>query len=295
MLLRWQAIFVFCLLIGGVLPASAKPLVVVSIKPLALLVAAVADEQVQTAILMPANSSPHTWQMRPADRALLDQANLIIWMGPALEGMMVRMLQNPALAGKSLTLKAGDAATGHDDHALESAHDHQEDPHDWLNPEKARQMARLIAQSLSRLPGVDAAKIAVATRRFEERLSAEEAGIRAQIGQLPALSIFSYHAAFQQFADSYQLPVANTYTLNPALHPGARHLESLRKQMHAAAAPCVITEPQFNPRWWQSLISETRVAVITWDPLASKIPISNTGYIEFQQSLSAALLGCVKS
>ena len=65
--------------------ALAAPQVVVSIKPIHSLVASVMKGIAEPQLILKGAGSPHTYQMKPADAELLQNAEIVFWIGPDLE------------------------------------------------------------------------------------------------------------------------------------------------------------------------------------------------------------------
>lgn len=298
--------------------AEGQPRIVTSLKPLELLVRAVAHDQVQVTTLVPAGSSPHTYQLRPSERRDLASADLVFWVGPGMENFLTRLLTGPDFRNRTVALAAlEDDAEHHDDHGhdhaghdddqhghdqepeVEAAHDHGhdhgdgEDPHIWLDPALARQMAQHIAHHLKELEGVDAAAIDQHLAAFNHDLDGVEQEILSELKLARELAIFTYHDAFRRFAEHYGLTIAGVLTLSPERTPGARHLAEVQKRLNSATQACLLTEPQFNRQWWDSLMSDVDIPVSTWDPLAGDIEASPQGYTLFQQSLANAVMACL--
>ena len=68
-------------------PAAALE-VVVSIKPLHSLVAGVMGDTGTPGLIVRGSASPHTYSMRPSDAAALENAELVIWIGPGIEAVL---------------------------------------------------------------------------------------------------------------------------------------------------------------------------------------------------------------
>lgn len=308
--------------------------IVTSIKPLGLLVRAIAPDSVNVTTLVPAGSSPHTYQMRPSQRRALEQADLVVWIGPDMETFLIRMLSGEDFSSRTLTLMAdGDPAEHdhdhdhashddhghHDDHAPDhepshhdhgedhaeheshdrhSGHDHHdhshgEDPHTWLDPQLGLAMAEQLRDRLATLPGIDSEQLDRNLARFRIALTGAERRIQQQLIPAREISLFTYHDAFRHFAEHYNLAIAGILTLNPERSPGARHIAEVQEQLRASTQPCLLTEPQFNQQWWRSITEGMDLRFSTWDPLASEIPDTADGYIQFQQSMADAVLACL--
>ncbi|WP_018403373.1 zinc ABC transporter substrate-binding protein [Marinobacter gelidimuriae] len=313
--------------LAAALPAAAETNIVTSIKPLELLVRAVATDDVTVTSLVAPGGSPHNYTLRPSQRRALEQADAIFWVGPEVESFLTRLLANNEFSGRTHQLMGqtdnhseeaphadDDQSREHNDHHEhqtgeekhnghsdehaqtddEHNHDHGtgDDPHIWVDPQHALEMARAIAQTLSKLDSTNAQVIQQNLQAFEQRLNAREASIREQLEPLQNRKLFSYHSAFTRFAEHYGLQLQGVLTLNPALSPGAKHIAEVQNQLKQAGSACLLTEPQFNTQWWKSITEGLDITFSTWDPLATDIPATPEGYEQFQQSIADAVLNC---
>ncbi|RBW49955.1 zinc ABC transporter substrate-binding protein [Marinobacter sp. F3R11] len=280
--------------------------VLASIKPLELLVRAVATEDIQTSTLVPPGASPHNYSMTPSKRRELENADIIFWIGPDMETFLTRLLTGSEFGERSVALMSTDGDTheeehddhdDHEDHASHDDHGHDHgdgaDPHIWVDPQMAVTMAESIRDALVQLDGTDREALDRNLERFRESIARKEAQIRKQLEPLKGISLFAYHSAFNQFGEHYNLNVEGVLTLNPDLSPGAQHIAEVQNQLRNANHPCLLTEPQFNRQWWHSITEGLDVTFSTWDPLATDIDASAQGYEAFQQSIADAVLQCL--
>lgn len=295
-------------------PAAATN-VVASIKPVELLVKAVAGDSVQVSTLVPPGSSPHNYSMKPSQRRALEQADAIFWVGRDMETFLNRLLGGKEFAGRAVAFLESEGGESeheehhdehnhereeHDDHGHHDEpdvhhHDHGdgEDPHIWVDPMLALDMAKDIRNALAELEGMDANVLDANLERFQTELRNKEQSIRASFAGVNTISLFAYHDAFNRYAAHYGLTLEGVLTLNPELSPGARHIAEVQAKLEAANQPCLLTEPQFNRQWWRSITEGLNVTFSTWDPLATDIESTPSGYIEFQQSVADAVLKCL--
>jgi zinc transport system substrate-binding protein len=73
--------------------AAEPPAVVVSIKPLHALVAALMQDVAAPRLIVNGAASPHDYALKPSEAAALETARLVFWMGPELEGFLVRPIR----------------------------------------------------------------------------------------------------------------------------------------------------------------------------------------------------------
>jgi len=300
-------------LLLALIPAAAnadeRPLILASLHPVALLTAEIAGDQARVDSLVPAGGSPHTYSMRPSERRKLESAVRFIWIGPEMETFLERVLSQPSLADKTLRLSRvlGQDSNNHSHHHHDHGHsdeaesapvvlrsdDDGQDPHLWLDPALSVPMARMIAESLKSLDGIDDGRIDANLAAFEQAFRQETDAIRDKLRPVQSVAIFTYHDAFRRYGDYFDLHVAGHLTINPERSPGARRVAEIRDALNSVSTPCVMTEPQFRRDWWQGLANNMDLGLSTWDPLGTDHSIAQGGYIAFLQGLADAALACL--
>lgn len=122
--------------------AADVPEVAVTIPPVHALVARVMDGVGTPGLIVPPGASPHGYAMRPSEAALLERADVVVWIGPELEPWLEGPLAALAGDARIVTLGAApglerlevrEAGVGelgdheehgeHDDHAHGEGHD----------------------------------------------------------------------------------------------------------------------------------------------------------------------------
>ena len=121
--------------------ANAETKVITSIKPLHSLVSYVMDGIGAPDILVDGSSSPHTFQLKPSHATMLQEADVIFWIGEDLESFLETPLESIARNSKHIALMESDEIkllkfreknifSGHDEHE-ERADEHEgHDDHD---------------------------------------------------------------------------------------------------------------------------------------------------------------------
>ncbi|XKH00511.1 zinc ABC transporter substrate-binding protein [Marinobacter nauticus] len=280
------------------LPVSAAN-VVASIKPVELLVKAVGGDTTNVTTLVPPGASPHNYSMKPSQRRALENADAVFWIGPDMETFLGRLLGSEEFEGRVVALADHEdeerLEPERDDHGHEPhghTHGGGEDPHIWVDPQLALEMAKEIHARLGSLDGANRQQLDTNLAQFEQALHETEEAISQQLTALGDVSLFAYHSAFERFAEHYKLNLEGVLTLNPELSPGARHIADVQDKLREANQPCLLTEPQFDRQWWRSITQGLDVTFSTWDPLAMDIESNADGYLKFQQSIADAVLRC---
>ena len=119
--------------------ANAETKVVASIKPLHSLISYVMDGVGTPDIIIDGSSSPHTFQLKPSHASMLQEADIVFWIGEALESFLETPLDSIAKNAKRVTLmdsneidllkfREKNVFDDHDEHGDE--HDEHGDEHD---------------------------------------------------------------------------------------------------------------------------------------------------------------------
>ncbi len=120
-------------LLTGSAAIADSPRVVTDIAPVHSLVSRVMDGIGKPDLIVPNETSPHDYRLRPADAEALESAGLVFWMGEGLTPWMERALDSLSGEATIIELLALDetATLPFREGALFDAHDHSEhDDHD---------------------------------------------------------------------------------------------------------------------------------------------------------------------
>lgn len=274
------------LLMAWALAAAAepRPLVVSSIKPVQLLVAAVAGERVDNRRLLEPTASPHHFQLRPSDARLLRSADAVFWIGPPLE----RFLTKPLATGSaSHALWPGGAGDEHD-----RGHDHEIDAHIWMSTAQVRRMTQRIVEVLSqRLPAQRAAFEASA-ETFLRQLAALDRSLAEKLQPVRQRRYLLLHDGYRHFERQYGLQHAAVVTASSEQLPGTRHAAQLRERLLAGEFDCVFLEPQYDPALVASLLRDVRITTIELDPMGVETKVDADGFLTFYRRLGEAFTRC---
>lgn len=251
---------------------QAKPVLISSIKPVQLLVEVIAGGHADVRLLLPANVSPHLYHLRPSDRVLLNNADRVFWVGPELE----RFLEKPlSLLEVDRVVTLVDVG-GHEErlprkaepHAGDEHHEHTEDPHLWLNPLNAIEIADRIAQELIEIDSLHRDVYQQNLALLKQRLQALDQELVADFVDLPTSNYIVLHDAYGHFERRYGFRREAAFSLTPDRKPGARHLLAIRELLSSGRVRCLFREPQYRPAVLDVLVGDAEIRVGLLDPLA---------------------------
>lgn len=288
----------FAFLLAGIsLPAAAVH-VLTTIKPIAFIAAAVTRDISEPEVLLPVGASPHDFSLRPSDLRRIDDAELVIWVGPALEGFMSKPLAGndkvlTLLSVPGLPLRHYDKAREEHDHGHEGHHHHEGvDPHIWLGPDLALPIARAIAARLTALDPANKARYQANLAQFEQALAARDSVIAEQMKQVQAQGYFVFHDAYGYWERHYGMRSKGHFTVSPERRPGARTLVAIRQALVQQQARCVFAEPQFRPDVIASVARNTGANVLLLDESGGDLPVGPDAYLSWMDKMAQDFSAC---
>ncbi|WP_288129038.1 metal ABC transporter substrate-binding protein [Microbulbifer sp.] len=168
---------------------AQAPRIVVSIAPLAMLAREVAGPNSNIHTLI-SSGDPHQYAPRVADRAAMERASLLVWMGPAVESVMARQM---ALLPEEKQLTLLNA----EEYELDGAD--QRDPHLWLRPRNAARMAAHIANRLAALDPIHADDYRQRARDFSRAMANLQKVQDRALWGYKDVPVVTTHLAYSQF------------------------------------------------------------------------------------------------
>lgn len=274
------------LLLGLSLSAHANnhgnKTVLVSVHPLALLIQS-AWPTLNVSSLVSANQSPHDFVLKPSDMRRIHTAEAVIWMGKEFEPYLSKVLRNKANVDLAEVLQH----TSHSDHEqAHEEHDHSEhahDPHLWLDPNSILKMLAQVKATL------DLPQPAAFIQNYEAWLSKAHTALKPH----HSVGFVSFHDAFQEWVQAFDLNQLMVVTSNPEKPVGTRHVVKVRNVLASGQAACLFVEPQFQSRIVKKLHQGLDVSVINIDPMASDYAVVDGNFIEFYDVLLSNFTQCL--
>lgn len=286
--------------------ALAAPKVVTSIRPVQALVYAVMDEVGVPEVLLPPGISPHAFSLKPSQAEMLQDADIIFWIGPGLETALDGPLKNLGTNARQVRLidapgldlihydeqnHEDQTAPGTDAH---DGHDHgPADPHVWLSPKNAMTLIDAIEAELSRLTPGNAALYAKNAKVAKNRLKLLASQMDKLLSHTRGVPYMVQHDGFGYLARDFALNQVGHLQTLPGREPGAKHITQVREAIAAHGVVCLFTEPQFTPALAQRLREETGVRLGELDPMGGALELSPTLHVRIIQQLVLSMDQCL--
>ena len=265
---------------------TKKPLVVTTVKPLALIAAQALGDKVRVEWLYAPQQSPHHQPLRPSMLRTMESADLIVWVGPILEGSLAsylalqpkqRVVTFAELIQPQKSLDEG--SVDRNTHHHHEDHDVSVDPHLWLQPAYAEQLAAELQRRMGFSP--------------EPLLSREELGDwHRRLGRLQNRTWLMPHRSLDYFSDFFMLSRAHALAAADGVDGGLRHQLTLLEQTDYR---CIMVEQSEPDRRLANSASRLGRPLISVDTLATSQPLSARPYSDFIAGLVETTARCLSA
>jgi zinc transport system substrate-binding protein len=282
---------------------AAETRIVASIAPLHGIVASLTQGITTPHLLLAPGASPHSFTLRPSDARALNRADLIVWVGPALENFLMRPLRG--LTGKTrlMTLseikgikKLPARGTDHKGHN-HAAHNYTAsrgiDPHLWLSPDNAKAIARAVTARLTELNPADAGRYGENLSRTLARIDKTRRDIEVLLAPVKKMPFMTFHDAFQYFERAFGLNSAGWIAIDAGRRPSAKRLSALRRMLRKSRARCLFSEPQFPSALLRTVTEGTSTRIAPLDPLGADIDTGPTHWHNMMIGMGRSLRDCL--
>ncbi|MEL6503918.1 MAG: zinc ABC transporter substrate-binding protein [Pseudomonadota bacterium] len=306
--------------------ALAAPDVVASIRPIHSIVASVMAGVGEPKLLLTNNSSPHDASLKPSQARMMENADLVVWVGPSLETFLIKPLSENAKAFQAMEEEetaeneekhAEGEHKDHDDHAHKDEHGHDEhaeaghkkdehaeegghhhhhhgaDPHVWLDPHEVEELATKLADRLAKLDPDNAATYKANAEKLTAAVEAWEAGAAKAMKPLAGVHYVVAHDAYERFAEHFKLEEAVAISPGDDRKPGAARVRELHAEMDAKNITCLLREPDTNEAMLNTVAQGRDVKLVNVDPLGRGLEAGPALYLQVMNKVQAAFSTCL--
>ena len=306
-------------------PSYADVKVVTSIKPIHSLASYLMDGVGKPDLIVDGYASPHGFALKPSHAKMLQNADLIFWVGEDLENFLKKPLKSIAKKAekielmeikglKKLEFRERNIFEDHDDHK-EHGHkkdkhdDHKEhghkkdkhddhhghahgeyDPHIWLDPMNAKVILSEMAEHLIENDQENASKYKANLKKAHKDLDKLTKEVKSELNK--DFKSIVFHDAYQYFEKRFGVNVLGAFTVNTDVLPGAEQLSEIREVIEHEKVSCVFSEPQFNPDIIKAVAKDTNIKTGVIDPLGATLNPGKTLYFDLIRNMSSSFKGC---
>ncbi|MCL4378142.1 MAG: zinc ABC transporter substrate-binding protein [Actinobacteria bacterium] len=243
---------------GGLTSENKKIQIVTTLFPLYDFAKNIGQDKVEVSLLLPPGVDAHTFEPRPSDVILINQADVFIYTGKFMEPWaddIVKSVTNKNLivvnASNGVTLIP---AAPNDSNKQKS----QMDPHIWLDFDNAGIIVNSIAKALSEKDPVNSHIYEKNTRDYLQQLKDLDDEYKLDLSKCSSKEIiYAGHYAFGYLAKRYGLKYLAAQGVSPDSEPTAVDLINLVNQIKKDNIKYIFYEELASPKIAQTLSSET--------------------------------------
>ena len=263
---------------------SGPILISTTIYPLYDIARQIGGTQIEAKLILPPGESPHTFSPTAQDKRILDASEKIFVISHLLDDWVFESVKDsakivPVDTKIHLLPFDGDESdhdesdhdesdhdeSGHDKH---SGHKHGEfDPHYWLNPMNAIQIANNIAKEYGEIDPSNRDYYQDRANLFSESVAEQYTELLEQSESIKGKSFFTVHNGWSYFAEAFGLRLAGTFEPASGDNPTPRHLKNLQDSIHAEGATVIFSEPQLSTDSIYAFAEDNNLKVVVLDPI----------------------------
>ena len=296
--------------------------VVTTIKPLHSLISRIMETRGEPQLIIEGTNNPHTFVFKPSHANMIEEADIVFWIGEDLEAFMEKPLNSLAKNAKKIAFMDSDSIEklkfreenifdDHDDHDDHDGHDDEHEGHDdhddhaghhdghnhgefdahiWLDPENAKEMVKIIRDQLIKIDPDGQRQYSVnaagATLELDNLINSVEKELSKDI------SYIVFHDAYQYFETRFGVKSAGALTLNPDVLPGAKQIADIQDLINDKGIKCIFSEPQYNPKIIETLGNDMNISTGVMDPLGAYIDAGPSMYSELINEIANSIKNC---
>ena len=300
-------------------PVNAEVKVVTSIKPLHSLASYLMDGVGKPDLIVDGYASPHGFSMKPSHAKMLQNADLIFWVGEGMENFLEKPLNSIAKKAEKIELieikglnvlkfrernifdehnhddhddhGKKEEHDDHDDHDGHEGHAHGEyDAHIWLDPMNAKVILNEMVEHLIENDPKNEAKYKSNLDKALNDVDKLTIDVMTELSN--SVSSIVFHDAYQYFEKRFNVNILGAFTVNTDVMPGAEQLAEIREIIEHDKISCVFSEPQFNPDIIKAVAKDMNIKTGVIDPLGATLKPGKDLYFDLIRNMSASFKGC---
>ena len=304
--------------------------VVTTIKPLHSLISRIMETRGEPQLIIEGTNNPHTFVFKPSHAKMIEEADIVFWIGEDLEAFMEKPLNSLAKDTKKIAFMDSESIEklkfreenifddhddhddhdGHkdDDHDDHDDHDGHDDEHDdhaghhdghnhgefdahiWLDPENAKEMVKIIRDELIKIDPEGQRQYSVNAAGATLELDNLINNVEKELSK--DISYIVFHDAYQYFETRFGVKSAGALTLNPDVLPGAKQIADIQDLISDKGIKCIFSEPQYNPKIIETLGNDMNISTGVMDPLGAFIDTGPTMYVELINGIANSIKDC---
>lgn len=242
---------------------SGKLNVVAGFYPLAFFAGEIGGEYAEVTNITPAGAEPHDYEPTAQDIARIEQSRLLILNGGGLEAWGSKMRENIDNDNTHI-VAAAEGLTAQD---AEEKGKVITDPHVWLSPALAQEMADAILRGFITADPLHRDAYETNAAVLKARLTALDRAYREGLARCTKKDIITSHAAFGYLADAYHLHQVSVASLSPDDEPSPAALGEIAQFAKKNNVKYIFFERLMSPKLSETIAREIGARTLVLNPI----------------------------
>lgn len=245
------------------LPASTKPLVTTSFYPLYFFTSQIATDIVDIYNITPAGAEPHDYEPTSQDIVRIETSKLLILNGGKLEPWADKIKGDLQEKNTVILTVGNDLAN----QQIQEDGEAVQDPHIWLSPKIAKEVAKIITQGLVGIDQANTFAYQMNLQSLEKKLDDLDTQYRNGLANCQTRNIITSHAAFGYLAHEYNLNQVAISGLSPDAEPSAKQLAEVADFARKNKIKYIFFESLVSPKLSQTIAQEIGAETLVLNPI----------------------------
>lgn len=266
--------------------------VVTSFYPLYDFASKIGGEHVNMTMLVPAGVEPHDWTPKSRDITTIRNADVFIYQGndfevwvdsvmKTLDGSEVKVVETSdgvaRIPGEGHSHdhdhEGHEHEDGHDhDNGHGHSHDYEFDPHLWLSPVLAKEMALKIKDAFVAVDPANQADYEANFNALAEQFDQLHTKYQESLADLTRREIVVSHQAFGYLAHEYNLEQISIMGISPDAEPTAQDMMRIRRYVQDNGIKVIFFEELLSDSLAKTLANDAGVETRVLNPLEGLTP-----------------------
>ena len=251
--------------LGGVVDGPLS--IATTVAPITSIVANVAGNTDSTIVgIVPEGTNSHTFEPKPSDAVVLEQADVIFINGLVLEEP-TKDLALANLKDGAMICELGTEILPESDYIYDFSfplEGGKPNPHLWTNPPMAKAYAQVVRDVLSRRDPDNADTYAANFDAFAAKVDALDAAMRSAVETIPVgqRKLVTYHDAYAYFAKHYGFTVIGALQPSSFDEPTPKEIADLIDQITSEGVTAIFGSEVFPSPVLEQIGAETGVRYV---------------------------------
>ena len=248
--------------------SSGKVQVVASFYPLYYFASQIGGDKANVSNITPAGAEPHDYEPTPSDVASIENSKLLILQGTGLKAWGKDIQSNIDPKNTTVITVGQDLMT---QNVVEDGNS-VIDPHTWLSPTLASQMADKILAGFITVDPLNKDYYQANETKLKTGLSALDTEYKQGLANCISKDIITSHAAFGYLATTYGLTQVPISGLSPDAEPSPKQLADIADFVKKNNVKYIFFESLVSPKLSETIARETGTKTMVLDPIEGILP-----------------------